>query len=420
MKKNLVKLKTGYASIYEQSFYHLCLLIWCRASLLPFLRAVFLFNRQFADFVIPGIFTVVLSLSLPYIVQRLRIADILFYLSVLAVFLIHYCLFPDNQQTIFQIAPTFLFTVVPYYFIGANMDIHKSSRRLYQISLLSIWIQVIYHIFFKKMSTFYAGAGDMNLAYVMLPHICWVFCYTFEYPSALNIITSIVGCIFLFALGSRGPMLCLLLLIMLYLLIFKQFKRPVFARTIIVLATIVCIILFIPLVNLFAKISEDLNLSTRIFTRITEKSFFVSVGRDNIRELIFENLAVRPSVGFGLFGDRVLLDGRYAHNIWLELCYDFGYLIGTSLLLAILFVFYIGMKRSRTGAERAFVLLLFCSCFMKLFLSGSFLNETGLFLLLGICVGAIRNNAERMSHAAPMMITDNNRTKQGLFDLNNW
>ena len=390
MNKKFVKPNLYTDSICEKIYSMLVILIWCRHSVLPFFRATLLpFGKVFADLLIPSVFVAFIIFSLPALVKRLQLTDLLLYFSVFTLFLLHYCIFPDNRSVLLQKAPSFLFLCLTYYFIGVKLDIRQLGRWIYIASMVSIWVQVVYALFFTKMSDSTAGAGDMNLAYIMLPHICWVICNIFEKPSALNIVTAVVGCIFLFSLGSRGPMLCLLILLILYLLIFKKFKHPLLARTIIIVAAVLAVVLFAPILDLFAVISAKFGLSTRIFTRISENTFFVSVGRDRIRETLIEGLTAHPGIGLGICADRVNA-GTYAHNLWLELCYDFGYPLGCTLFLLMAAFIIRGIKCSQPGPERAFILTMLCASFLKLFLSGSYLEEPGLYLLLGVCVGAAR------------------------------
>lgn len=393
MRTKLIrKEQKNQRSIYENSYILLVLLFWCRDSILPLFRAVLLeIFEPGADLLIPLLFSVAVVFALPYMIRKLRAMDLLFFILVVAAYLLHYFIFPDNQYFLLYYAFTFLGTCVPLYFVGLGLDVPDLRRKLHIASLISVWVNLVYYLFVRTTSNRAVTYGDMNAAYNMLPHVCWIACNMFERPKALNICSLAAGSFLLFSMGSRGPVLCLLALICLYLLFFKKYKRPTVSRTIIILLFIIFAVFFTPAVKWLSELSKDIGLSTRIFERITENTFFSSQDRNYIRESLIASLSERPLIGYGFAGDRVLLN-KYAHNLWLELCVTFGYPLGCILFFAVVCVILMGFLKASSGEERAFMLTLTCSCMFKLMVSGSFLDENGLFLLLGICVASIRRS----------------------------
>ena len=356
---------------------------------------------------IPLLFCFALVFALPIIVRRMKAADLVFFSTIAIVYFIDYFLFPDNQGYLFSNAFRFLGTCVTLFFVGICLDVPQVSKKLYIASLISMWVNLVYFIFVRRTSYKAVAYGDMDAAYHLLPHICWIACNMFERPHAFNIISFAVGSFLLFSMGSRGPMLCLLALIVLYLVFFKKFKHPLRANTIILIVAIILVLTFFPIVKWLTEVSKDIGLSTRVFERISENTFFVSGGRDDIRNSLMTNLAERPAIGFGIGGDRALL-GRYAHNIWLELCVSFGYPLGTLLVIVLAVVLLRGIIKGSPGEERAFVLTLICSSVLKLMMSGSFLDEEGLYLLIGLCISIARKaKKERTQRLPASRISDN-------------
>ena len=95
--------------------------------------------------------------------------------------------------------------------------------------------------------------------------------------------------------------------------------------------------------------------------------------------------------GTGLCSDRMMV-GVYAHNIALELWVEFGVIIGTIVLVTLIVAFLRGYLCSSSSAEKGLIIALICSSFLKLFLSGSFMDDRWFFALIGLCVGAIRKS----------------------------
>ena len=389
MNNQTVKPNIPVESIYEKAYFALVLLLWCESSILPFCRALLLpLGSRIADLFIPSLIIVTVTSSLPYLIRSIRGTDLIFYFFAALLFLLQYFLFPNNQSYIRSNAASVLLTCFPLLLVGVGLDIEKIGKKMYFASVLSVWLQTIYILFFKRITANTVNDGSMNLSYAMLPHVCWVMCSCFDRPSAINIITAALGGIMLFSLGTRGSMLCLLIFVAAYLFLFKKYKYPWYTKSFVILTFVLAVVFFYPILNLFGSISEKLGLSTRLLSRVSENTFFVSLGRDNIRTALLESLASRPMVGYGLYADRITA-GSYSHNILLELCYSFGYPIGCFLFVGLAVLLFKTLKRCRRGAEQAFVLVLICSFFVKLFLSGSFLSEKGLYLLIGMCAGVI-------------------------------
>lgn len=395
------KLNTG-DSMYENGFIVLVLLFWCRDSILPFLRAVLLLiSTPVADMLIPVLFCFALIFAIPYILSKLRAADLIFFMAIACTYFLDYFLFPDNQNYLISYAFGFLATCVPLYFVGVSLDVPAISKKLYISSIISIWVNLVYFLFVRTSTYRAVTYGDMDAAYNMLPHVCWIACNLFDHPNVINISSFAIGGFLLFAMGSRGPMVCLLVLIVLYLFFFKKFKHPLITKISILLVAAAIILSFTPIVTWLSSVSKDLGLSTRVFDSISDDSFFVSLGRDQIRETLVNNLAQRPAIGFGFAGDRALLRGRYAHNLWIELCVSFGYPLGCLLFFALAGVLLCAIIKARPGEERAFALTLTCACVVKLMMSGSLLDEMGLYLLIGTSASIIRASQKDMTRRVP-------------------
>ena len=135
--------------------------------------------------------------------------------------------------------------------------------------------------------------------------------------------------------------------------------------------------------------AQSLGLSIRIFDKLLSAGQGDSSGRDVLAEKLFASVNEHFLFGTGLCSDRMTV-GVYAHNIALELWVEFGVIIGTAILVALVITFLRGYIVSDSSAEKGLIITLICSSFLKLFLSGSFMDDRWFFALIGICVGAIR------------------------------
>ena len=379
----------------QNDIWFICL--WSRTILLQFFKAVLLrvpIVRYAADFVLTALILFFLTMALPYLLKKIKPSDICLYMLLILLFLCHYFFYPSNRADIFDIGVPFIFIVFPYYFVGLGFNYERMYPLLYGVSCVTIFAQFFYSVVLGETmdSTTSVYVGNMTASYNLLPHVCVLFLDTDKRKPIIKITAVILGSILIIAYGSRGPIVCLASFVLLYIIFFKKQKRSFRYLLLVLCAALIIWFSLDYILDFLNTVSSALGLSTRIFSKISSNQFFVSSDRDIIRTTLYGYIADKPMVGYGLCGDRVIT-GTYAHHLAIELWISFGVVLGSALLLAVFLIILKGVRYSDFGREKGFILLLFCCSVIKLFLSGSFLNENLLFLLLGICVGVMRKKA---------------------------
>lgn len=383
------------APLSEIALFALTLLIWCDRILLTYVHAVLIrvpLIGGAADLIISAVYLVLILLALPQIFKKLKLADLFFGVAVLLVCLFHFIIFPENTAIFKENFPTLLLFTFSLYFIGVTLDFEKIYPWLYKLSLITIVAFTLYKLFVGEpmdeiQSTY---EGDMWGAYNFLPHVCLVAIRMLKKPNPLNVTLSVVGIAMLAFLGSRGPLLCVILAIASYLILFKKYKRPFLAYFLIITAAITLLIFLEPIMQFLYELSADLGLSIRVFDKYFGGEISSSTSRERIIEKLQVMISDNPIIGHGLYGDRAAI-GIYAHNIAIELWHAFGVILGTAVLGGIMIVLLRGALITKKQKDYALLFLpLFFSGFIKLFLSGSILDEIYLFLLLGLAVSMIR------------------------------
>ena len=140
------------------------------------------------------------------------------------------------------------------------------------------------------------------------------------------------------------------------------------------------------------KNAQKFGLSIRIFDKLLSGTQLGSSGRDHLTEQLLVSIREHSLLGTGLCSDRMII-GIYAHNLLIELWVEFGLIIGTVLLLALVITLWRGYINSSSKVEKGMIITMLCASFFKMFLSGSYIDEGPLFLLVGLCVGVIRKNS---------------------------
>lgn len=372
-----------YKFTHEDCFALLLGLIWADTILITYVRAVLIRVPYISDYredILTYMFLLVLILSLPYMVKRIRPGLLVIYLSCTAVYLVNMLLYPRNREALGENFVPFLIESLPLIFVGAAMDLKKNYRMLHIISLVSVIVKFI-HLLIEPNNVIY---GDMDSSYKLLPHVCVLIAAALSKKDLLNISVSVVGIFTIISFGTRGPILCMLVLVICYMIFFEKIHKHIwFFCTVLLL--VLCIIFFYDeFVQLILSLIQKMGMSTRIFDMLLAGDIMESSGRNVIQARLLE--AVSDNwFGYGIAGDRAIV-GAYAHNILVEFLVSYGLILGTALfVIPLLYTVVLLVRKIKNHQiEDTYILALISACYIKLFLSGTYLTESLLYLLIGV------------------------------------
>ena len=378
-------------------------MLWTSTILMKYVRAVILrvpLIGDFPDAVMTACFTFAILFALRDF--RINAKDILFVLAVYLVFIIECLTRGQNNTYIEKYYFEFPLKTVLLYLVGSSLSMNEREDEiidhLYILSMITLPVCFAYNMIFGSPMDEIASKyqGNMDLAYHLLPHCCLIAYYAKKKTNILNVAFTVFGAFYLMLLGTRGAALMMLLCVA-WTLVLDQNSKKVLAR-IVVLCGAVAAFIVSPLYEAFIlwmyKMARNLGLSVRIFDKLLSVGQMDSSGRDVLAETLIASVKEHSFWGTGLCSDRMMV-GVYAHNIALELWVEFGVIIGTIVLVALIVTFLRGYLCSTSSAEKGLIIVLICSSFLKLFLSGSFISERWLFALIGLCVGAIRKSKHK-------------------------
>ena len=169
-------------------------------------------------------------------------------------------------------------------------------------------------------------------------------------------------------------------------------KRPVLFLC---LSTLVMVILFaFGLLDFLYEIGEKNGFSLRILDKLESGEIATSTSREKIAARVWEHTLQSPVFGMGLFADRRVAGGSYAHNIALEILIQFGLVFGSALLGIMIFMLvgsYRYLRKSGQTITLDFFGAVVFSFAFKLMLSDSYLTEPYFFMVLGFA-GAVMSD----------------------------
>lgn len=366
--------------------------------LLYYVKAVVLrlpFGDVLADFVLPAIFLVLFIMGGRHVTKGFRPIDMVFFLFLISLYMTQYLLFPENTERISEFFPPLIVSLIPMYFVGTAIDINQVYKPMYVMSIICVLLQALNTLYFESAErmamTEEELSEQMNVSYRILPYVIFCFLGWLRKFDLVGFATSIIGLFLLVSFGSRGPVACTLLFIVLYVVLYKAFRGKWFVVTFIGLLLIFALAYLEQFFILMQGILAQAGLSTRIIDLAVNEEVVSHVsGRDGVAEILMRRLQDAPFLGYGIGGTWKFV-GMYAHNIFLDVFISFGKVPGGLMLLAIFAVVFRGWRRCKTMEEKGFILVLIC-CFAKLFVSYTVFSDPSWMLMLGFSVGVMRRN----------------------------
>ncbi|MEA5026330.1 MAG: O-antigen ligase family protein [Erysipelotrichaceae bacterium] len=339
---------------------------------------------------VPCLFILLVLLSSRRI-KKIRIKDFLFIFIFYILLGLSFVMFENNQPYIELYFYSIVFSIVPYYFLGLTFEYTDNMKKwLRFFALISIIIAWLYLAYYYSTGRIFQ-TDSMYEAYAVVIHVMILLDWAFEKLDLLNAILSVAGVLYLLSMGTRGP----LLIVIIYcgvLVIRKSFsstkKKVILICILILLAVIFGFTdLFKEIITWMKTIVGGWGLSTRVFDSVLYGVAQDSLDdRSRIYTVLLRSLSKKPFLGYGLYGEYPFIEWS-AHNMFLQTCFEFGYIIGIPLILAFIILSIKVIKKTYKKDVGSFVLLWICYIFPQSFFGGNIVSyymffTIGLFIML--------------------------------------
>ena len=283
---------------------------------------------------------------------------------------------------------SFIFMIIA----SGSIDYEKHQDYILNMSSLYILVLFVYRLFFYRAAVSSDYFDDMGFAYYITPSAIILTYYFFRDRRIKHLILLIMSVIFLFVCGTRGAILCCVLFVI-YCLIMEMQKIKTKKKWILFAALLLVLIAIINFRHIVAwtyPFLKENGFSTRWMRYLQSGGgLFETSGRDVIIKTVADNIFKHPIWGGGLMEDRISIGG-YCHNIILELLNSFGIPLGVLLFIALLFLIIYSYIKTKSIVYKYYIAAFTCISVVKLMVSSSFMQESSLFILIGICLGALR------------------------------
>ena len=234
---------------------------------------------------------------------------------------------------------THILPCILYYFLGEHFEpTEKRTRSIAICSCISIAVSFAYLSYYLNSRALVGD--DMAASYALLLASLVVTNQALKEKKLCYFIFAVLGMVYALMMGTRGPVV-ILLCFWLVGSIYYSSKRM--SRRIIVLVVLISAMLILVYSPLWMMLLKWINIqlaqagfTTRVIDSMLKGvSLENSSGRDTIYETLLALIDQRPILGYGVYGEWQFT-GYSAHNIYIEAIFQYGVLVGTGMILAMM------------------------------------------------------------------------------------
>lgn len=312
---------------------------------------------------------------LKYVIRRKKNIFIVIYFFSLIYLLFNILIVPSSLQYYIKYTPNiFLINIPTFLYVLSIKDVSVLDSELDKKKNILLFINFISFliILLNRDRDYYSGFSDLMIIPIML--YLSSFLKERKLKDLFFLTVSILIIIFV---GTRGPLVSVAIFFLLYLLNVAFNRKKDIRGIIYFIFTIIFIVIIIlnlnPILYQIGNILSKIGFTGRTIELFKSNPFRFS-GREDIYGLMLDSIKSNPIFGKGLFGDRLVLEGtpfefQYAHNLFLELIVDFGFVgIFLSIVLLLKFIKVIFSENIKNTSIVIVVL-----GFVGLMISGSFI-----------------------------------------------
>jgi len=264
-----------------------------------------------------------------------------------------------------------------------NFKIFKKYTKLLSYGVFAISLIIGLILIFKFRSI---GPYSMTLSYyVLLPTLVYLD-DIMENFSIIKFINFILSLLIIIALGSRGAILCIIFYTIMKL--FKLRSKNTF-RNLLFLYTLLCItiVFVVNFEGILLSVNElllNFNIESRTISLFLRDEVHLS-GRNELYSQTIRAIAENSIFGIGIGGDRLILNGVYVHNIFLEIVANYGIILG-SFLIILLALLIIKSIKSKNLNKYNLVIFWISFGLVHLVVSGSYLIDIRFWIFIGLLI----------------------------------
>lgn len=317
-----------------------------------------------------------------YITQK----NVLVLIALYIVVGINYVVFPESIKYISSTQTTLMlvFFLPLAFLIFKNITDWSSFVRIASFFSLPAILIGVYILLFTDVSS--ALRDDalftyMEFSYALLPFVCLSFARYYNSKNRLYLLLFAAGEAEMLAYGCRAALLYSILFVV--LVEFMDYKRHKTQLLLFGLVVVTIVLSFDTIISYL--VSVDLFSNSYFLKHLVSGELLEHSSRVEIYDNCEKRLSTMGMDISGLFGDRAYCGSVYPHNIIYEILMQFGWILGSGILL---YYFVLLLKAVSYSDTRIVVLFFICCIFCKFLVSDSYL-QNGQFWIMTACIISI-------------------------------
>ena len=399
MTTNLTK-QSGLAS--NKWFALLASVMLCHNSLFQYFAVIIGKLPVVSDlesFFFPAVYLLLVVFSFNTLrFRRIKATDALVILFVILAILVTVMVYPKNTPYILEDMLDGILPCLPFFLLGLCLSLdEKTYKTISRISCIAIIVSTLYLFYFMRTRSLGGSHGEnysMYWSYVLLPNTLIAIDYSFRTKKPFAVLCAVIGVIYAFGMGTRGPIVILGAEIVVCIWKYSKHRTSRKVLALIFLAILAVIFVASPLylltLNALRSMLARQHVSTRVIDyMISGEMISYTSGRGDIYADLLNSLSERPILGYGIYGEYPIGYLAGAHNIYLQMVFQFGYPLGIALLASYIAVFVKALRRTKGTLTQGWIILFGCMVFIRGIFRGNWLDYA-VFFLLGLCIQAGR------------------------------
>ena len=281
---------------------------------------------------------------------------------------------------------------VLFLLICGSIDFTLLMKEMYKAGKLVLILFAICFFYFR-IGTSSLSIEYMTFSYYALPAICICLAYT-DYDKKSQLLEKvlvILGLVITLIAGARGALVCNMVFILLLVLFSQKISKnkKILICVILAISIFLISIFFNEILSGLLAFLNSKGIYSRTLSKMTQASFANSDDRNILWEVALAATKKSPLLGYGMWGDRPIVNG-YVHNIVVELLCSYGFLFGGMLLVLLFGLLVQVFTESKQIEPHIFGLFLISipMGIVQLMFSGSYLTNMWFFFVLGIIYNA--------------------------------
>lgn len=323
---------------------------------------------------------------LPVVLRKSKVKLLIIYIIFVLIFLVHYLLFPENLLYLKELVFPLFFMGLPAFVYSLTIDNWTILKQMMKKAGLIVFLFGAFQSILIFTGQVTLGSYSMSLSYYMLlPTLLFLDEFLNKF-SMKAFLLSIVSIIIILALGSRGPILSIIIFV--FLMLIRSSSKFSFKKTFIygtfISISLFIIIFFKQILVFLDNLLLNFGIQSRTIRLFLREDLYLS-GRDSLYQAVIDGISNKPVLGLGIGGDRLVNNGSYVHNLFLEIQANYGVIFGT--IVGVLIVMLIIKALFVKNKELYSLIIIWLSLgFVPLMVSSSYLTDLRFWILMGLIV----------------------------------